>query len=156
MEILTIWLKNSSPNPWNKLKDRFETKASLKWLLYHHGSGHFFAICMFIFHKSEIQTVILKCLIGLNPNQQKNGKKWSEMIVKQWVMSNFGFETLFICVFASFAQDVPKGAMIVVWKKFWVKLLVWLRQGNDISAQIETSNQAGKSWFWFVCRNQQF
>ena len=36
------------------------------------GSGHFFTICMFIFHKSEVQTVILKCLIGLNLNQQKN------------------------------------------------------------------------------------
>ena len=26
----------------------------------------FFAICMFIFHKTEVQTVILKCLTGLN------------------------------------------------------------------------------------------
>ena len=148
MEILTIWLKNSSPNPWKKIKDRFETKASLKWLLYHRFWAFF---CHMYVYLSQIWDSD-----GLNPNQQKNGKKWSEMIVKQWIMSNFGFETLFICVFASFAQDVPKGAMIVVWKKFWVKLLVWLRQGNDISAQIETSNQAGKSWFWFVCRNQQF
>ena len=60
------------------------------------GSGHFFAICMFIFHKSEVQMVILMFLIGLNLNQQKMAKKWSEMIVKQWVMSNFRFETLFI------------------------------------------------------------
>ena len=29
-------------------------------------SGHFFAICIFIFHKTEVQTVILRCLMGLN------------------------------------------------------------------------------------------
>ena len=29
-------------------------------------SGHFLAVCMFIFHKTEVQTVILKCLTGLN------------------------------------------------------------------------------------------
>ena len=28
-------------------------------------SGHFFANCMFIFHKNEVQTVILRCLAGL-------------------------------------------------------------------------------------------
>ena len=32
-------------------------------------SGHFFAICMFIFHKTEVQTVILRCLTGLNLNR---------------------------------------------------------------------------------------
>ena len=31
-------------------------------------SGHFFAICIFIFHKTEVQTVILRCLMGLNLN----------------------------------------------------------------------------------------
>ena len=31
-------------------------------------SGHFFAICIFIFHKTEIQTVILRWLTGLNLN----------------------------------------------------------------------------------------
>ena len=29
-------------------------------------SGHIFANCTFIFHKAEVQTVILRCLIGLN------------------------------------------------------------------------------------------
>ena len=29
-------------------------------------SGHFFTICMFIFHKTEVQTVILRCLMSLN------------------------------------------------------------------------------------------
>ena len=31
-------------------------------------SGHFSANCMFIFHKTEVQTVILRCLTGLNLN----------------------------------------------------------------------------------------
>ena len=35
-------------------------------------SGHFFAICMFIFHKTEVQTVILRCLTGLNLNWFKS------------------------------------------------------------------------------------
>ena len=28
-------------------------------------SGHFFAICVFIFHKTEVLTAILRCLMGL-------------------------------------------------------------------------------------------
>ena len=35
-------------------------------------SGHFFAICVFIFHKTEVQTVILRCLTGLNLNWFKS------------------------------------------------------------------------------------
>ena len=35
-------------------------------------SGHFFANYMFIFHKTEIQTVILRCLTSLNLNLYKN------------------------------------------------------------------------------------
>ena len=31
-------------------------------------SGHFFAVRIFIFHKTEVQTVILRCLMGLNCN----------------------------------------------------------------------------------------
>ena len=33
------------------------------------NSGHFFEICMFIFHKTEVQTVIMTCLTGLNSNK---------------------------------------------------------------------------------------
>ena len=33
--------------------------------------GHFFAICMFIFHKTEVQTLILRCLTSLNLNWYK-------------------------------------------------------------------------------------
>ena len=35
-------------------------------------SGHFLAICMFIFHKTEIQTVILRCLTIINLNCYKS------------------------------------------------------------------------------------
>ena len=31
-------------------------------------SGHFIAICIFIFHKTEVQAVILRCSMGLNFN----------------------------------------------------------------------------------------
>ena len=30
--------------------------------------GHFFAICIFFFHKTEVQTLNLRCLTGLNLN----------------------------------------------------------------------------------------
>ena len=35
-------------------------------------SGHFFAICIFIFHKTEVQAVILRWLMGLNFNWFKS------------------------------------------------------------------------------------
>ena len=35
-------------------------------------SGPFFAMCMFIFHKTEVQRVILICLMGLNFNWFKS------------------------------------------------------------------------------------
>ena len=38
-------------------------------------SGHFFANGMFIFHKTEIQTVILRCLMSLNLNWYKSYDK---------------------------------------------------------------------------------
>ena len=50
-------------------------------------SGHFFAICMFIFHKTEVVTVILRCWSGLNHNWFKSydtKRKWGD---KQSVLS---------------------------------------------------------------------
>ena len=41
------------------------------------GSGHFFAICVFIFHKPESQTVILVYSTALNPNLLKSYDKKS-------------------------------------------------------------------------------
>ena len=38
-------------------------------------SGHFFAIYMLIFHKTEIQTVILRCSTSLNLNRYNNYDK---------------------------------------------------------------------------------
>ena len=35
-------------------------------------SGHFFANCINIFHKTEVQTVILMCLTGQNLNWFKS------------------------------------------------------------------------------------
>ena len=43
-------------------------------------SGHFFAICIFIFHKTEAHTVILRCTMGLNLNWFKSyGLRCSKM-----------------------------------------------------------------------------
>ena len=52
-------------------------------------SGHFFAICIFIFHKTEVQTVILRCLMGLDLNWFKSyGLKCSKTQI---------FSFLFFC-----------------------------------------------------------
>ena len=50
--------------------DSYLSKTVLKWMsLYKRPlydlSGLFFAVCMFIFHKTEVLTVILRCLTGL-------------------------------------------------------------------------------------------
>ena len=45
--------------------------ANDKWPFYDH-IWPFFANCIFIFHKTEVQTVILKCLTSLNPNWFKS------------------------------------------------------------------------------------
>ena len=56
---------------------RFEMKVTHEWLLYEHF-WPFFAFCMVIFHKTEIQTVILRCLTSLNLNWFKsNGLRCS-------------------------------------------------------------------------------
>ena len=48
-------------------------------------SGHFFANYMFIFHKTEIQTVLLKCLRSLNLNwyksYDKKRKRWKHLFL---------------------------------------------------------------------------
>ena len=52
-------------------KDLFETKlkkcAYLKPI-----SSHFFANYMIVFHKTEVQKIILRCLMGLNSNWFKS------------------------------------------------------------------------------------
>ena len=52
-------------------------KTVSKWKLllndcYMTVSGHFFTICMVIFHKTEVETVVLKYLTYLNLNQLKS------------------------------------------------------------------------------------
>ena len=59
-----------------------QLKSDRKWMLllnncYKIISGHFFAICNFIFHKTEVQTVNLRCLTGLNHNWFK--RLWPQM-----------------------------------------------------------------------------
>ena len=51
-------------------KDCFETNVPL--YLFTTIPGNFFAMCVFIFHKTEVLTVILRCLTGLNLNWVKS------------------------------------------------------------------------------------
>ena len=57
--------------------DMYAIKTDPKQMLlfnncYKTVSDHFFAICIFIFHKTEVKTVILRCLIGLDLNWFKS------------------------------------------------------------------------------------
>ena len=89
-------------------------------------SGHFVANCMFIFHKKEVQKVILRCLTGLNINWFKNyglrcklrpraclanfqniatdkmnieyAKKWPEMVVKLAIVIVIRFYSDYISI----------------------------------------------------------
>ena len=65
----TSWTSWTNQLEW--LKGRFIVWVKMnntgKWLFYHHF-WPFFANCMVIFHKTEVQTVILMCLMGLNSN----------------------------------------------------------------------------------------
>ena len=49
----------------------FQNLLTDKWSFYYHILP-FFANCMLIFHKTEIQTVILRCLTSLNPSWYKS------------------------------------------------------------------------------------
>ena len=73
----------------------FKKIATDKWLFYNHIRS-FLANYMFIFHKTEIQTVILRCLMSLNLNwyksygtKRKNSKNanlcfWTKCKKRKW------------------------------------------------------------------------
>ena len=62
-KIYSLWCK------WRPCKclANFQKIATDKWSFYYH-IWHFFASCVLIFHKTEIQTVILRCSRLLNLN----------------------------------------------------------------------------------------
>ena len=69
---------------WKRVTTRL-LKTDRKWMLLLNNcsktvSGHFFAICIFIFHKTEAHAVILRCTTGLNLNWFKSyGLRCSKM-----------------------------------------------------------------------------
>ena len=79
-------LNNYSPFHNNRTPKDFPTvylheieglKTDRKWMLFLNNchttvSGYFFAMCMCIFHKIEVQTVILICSTGWNSNWFKS------------------------------------------------------------------------------------
>ena len=55
-------------------------------------SGHFSPNCMFIFHKNEVQTVILRCLMSLNLNWFKSYDTKSVAIFQKLAELAFGLD----------------------------------------------------------------
>ena len=73
-----IWFKsydtkrNMRPNAILAKSETLDKKfATDKWPFYDHF-GHSFANCINIFHKTEVQKVIFRCLTGLNLNWYKS------------------------------------------------------------------------------------
>ena len=67
----TFWQNPSEITVVQKFKTTYEGESQNLWLINHHFttlSSHFFDIAICIFHKTEIQTVILRCWAGLNHN----------------------------------------------------------------------------------------
>ena len=69
-------------------------------------SGHFFANCMLIFHKTEVQTVILMCLMGLNSiwfksydTKRKNAEMQMSVFVQNRQKSEMEILTLCVITF---------------------------------------------------------
>ena len=67
LDNLSLLCKFDSKQIWSDSKWNWLIKGSFTTI-----SGHFLAICMFIFHKTEIRMVILRCLTGLNLNWFKS------------------------------------------------------------------------------------
>ena len=58
-----------------RIRDKVKTYSKWNWksfCCFRTSSGHFFANYMNIFHKTEVQTVILRCLTGLKLNWLKS------------------------------------------------------------------------------------
>ena len=83
-------------------------KTDPKWMLLLNNcsktvSGHFFAICIFIFHKTEAHTVILRCTMGLNLNWFKSyGLRCSKMQSFPFLIFNDFVKKTQMCVFCIF------------------------------------------------------
>ena len=60
-KVIAIYLDLVKSNIYSESKQMTITNAHFTTIL-----GHFSANCMFVFHKTEVQTVILRCLMGLN------------------------------------------------------------------------------------------
>ena len=60
-----------SPLIFNFVRKFFEKFMNHKWPFFD-CFGHFFAIFMIIFHETEVQMVILRCLVSLNLNWIKS------------------------------------------------------------------------------------
>jgi hypothetical protein len=52
---------------WVRIDDIYSDSIQMTIMYFNIStiSGHIFANCMFVFHKTEVQTVILRCLTGL-------------------------------------------------------------------------------------------
>ena len=83
----------------------FQDITTDKWTFYYH-IWPFFANCMVIFHKNEIQTVILMCLRSLNLNwynccdaKWKNAKNKKSVFVQNCKKPKKGIFSFFVITF---------------------------------------------------------
>ena len=98
--MIWYWIKIVAKNIlFIYLKSVYKWIFLYKWPMYDH-SWPFFAKCMFIFHKTEVLTVILKCLTGLTYDWFKNYdtkcKYFNSGFVQKQMFASFAFFA-FLC-----------------------------------------------------------
>ena len=109
--------------------------SECKWMTNAHFttiSGHFSANCMFVIHKTEVPTVILRCLTGLNLD---------------WIKS-YGFRCRWrprICLANSQKIATDKWPFYYLFWPFFCQLYANLSQNWDSDGHVEVLNKSKSS-----------
>ena len=104
-------------------------------------SDHFFTNCMFIFYKTEVQTVVLRCLTGLNLEFLRYGSCFSSEVSKlplaRYLDLNGHFTTIYGHFFASYTDISHKTEIQAVILRYAVCLILnWIKSCEILLAKV--------------------
>ena len=138
---------------WNILC--FDIKLTHKWQFYDHFR-RFLCKCMFIFHKTEVQTVILICLMGLNSDWFKNYDtkcKYFHFLCllhtsKKWRFAFFAFLHFSSYLWNQLRFRLVKHLKMTVWISVLWKITIYLAKNGQIWS--ENSHLSVVTFFEFT------
>ena len=104
-------------------------------------SDQFFTNCMFIFYKTEVQTVILRCLTGLNLDFIRYdscfSSKASKLPLAHYLDLNGHFTTIYGHFFANYIDIFHKNEIQVVILRYVVCLnLNWIKSCDILLSKV--------------------